>query len=192
MTQEIATFQKTSRACPIHLCLDLNIWCAALLADRKGRQGTASQILVGIAQQGSCTLGPVQLVISWGMLNRLRLVLENKLSIPQSSADLYIDAIKGYAELGASGASPQLSLGGTGLIALQDSEDAHVLETALAGRATVLVTNNFKDFISNDTRIIVPQQHAIHFAPAHAFHIANASQMMHWIRTGHIPTPDSL
>jgi len=129
------------------------------------------------------------------MLNRLRLVLVHQLSIPQSAADLYIDVIKGYAELGASGASPQLSLGGTGVIALPDSEDAHVLETALAGRAKVLVTNNFKDFVSKDIRIIVHQQdnklsapaHAIHFAPAHTFHIANASQMMAWIRSVEIP-----
>lgn len=197
MTQEIATSQKTFWASPIHLCLDLNIWCAALLADRRGKQSTASQILVEIAKQGSCTLGPVQLVISWGMLNRLRLVLEKDLDIPRLAADLYIDAIRGYAELGAFGASPQLCLGGTGVIALQDSEDAHVLETALAGRATVLVTANFKDFISNDTRIILPQQHAnhsapahaIYFAPAHTFHIANASQMMSWIQSGQIPAP---
>lgn len=157
---------------------------------------TACQTLVGIARQGFCTLGLVHLVISWGMLNRLRLVLENKLSIPQSVADLYIDVIKGYAELGASGASPQLSLGGTGVIALPDSEDAHVLETALAGRAKVLVTNNFKDFISNDTRIIVPQKqdsihsepaHAIYFAPAHIVHIANACQIIAWIKSGQIP-----
>lgn len=191
----MTTFQEASGETPIRLCLDLNIWCAALLADRKGKQNTASQTLVGIARQGFCTLGPVQLVISWGMLNRLRLVLVHQLSIPQSAADLYIDVIKGYAELGASGASPQLSLGGTGVIALPDSEDAHVLETALAGRAKVLVTNNFKDFVSKDIRIIVHQQdnklsapaHAIHFAPAHTFHIANASQMMAWIRSVEIP-----
>jgi PIN domain len=195
MTQEIATSQKTFWASPIHLCLDLNIWCAALLADRRGKQSTASQILVEIAKQGSCTLGPVQLVISWGMLNRLRLVLEKDLNIPQSDADLYIDAIRGYAELGASGTSPQLCLGGTGVIPLQDSEDAHVLETALAGRATVIVTANFKDFISKDTRIIVPQEHhnhsapahAIHSTPSHVLHIANTSQMMSWIRSGQIP-----
>jgi predicted nucleic acid-binding protein len=195
MTQEIATFQKKSWGTPIHLCLDLNIWCAALLADRKGRQSTASQTLVAIAKQGFCVLGPVQLVISWGMLNRLRLVLEKDLNIPESAADLYIDAIRGYAELGACGASPQISLGGTGVIALQDSEDAHVLETAVAGRATVLVTANFKDFESKDTRIILPRQHAnhsapahaIYFAPAHTFHIVNTSQMMLWLQSEQIP-----
>ncbi|UKP01400.1 PIN domain-containing protein (plasmid) [Nostoc sp. UHCC 0870] len=196
MTQEIASFPKKTWETPLHLCLDLNIWCAALLADRKGKQGTASQILVEIVKQGFCNLGPVQLVISWGMLNRLRWVLEKDFSIPQSTADLYIDAIRGYAEHGAYGASPQLSLGGTGVIALQDREDAHVLETALAGRAAVLVTANFKDFISTkDAHIILPQQHAnhstpahaIYFSPAHKFHIANTAQMMFWLKSGQIP-----
>ncbi len=171
----------------LRLCLDLNIWCAALLADLKARQGTSCQCLVEIAQQGLCTLGPAQLVISWGMLNRLRLVLERNLNVPHSAGDLYVDAIRGYAELGPVGAGVQLTLGGTGVIALSDSEDAHVLETALAGRASVLVTANFKDFISNDTRLVVLQRHAIYTAPANVLHIAHPFEMMKWLQDGQIP-----
>lgn len=172
----------------LRLCLDLNIWCAALLADRKGRQGTASQCLVEIVRQGSCTIGSVQLVISWGMLNRFRLVLERApFNVPQPVADLYISVTKGYAELGPAGAGPQLTLGGTGVIALQDGEDAHVLETALAGQASVLVTANFKDFISNDTRIVIPERYAIHTTPAHVLRIAHPYEMMGWLRLGRIP-----
>lgn len=171
----------------LRLCLDLNIWCAALLADLKGRQGTSSQCLVEIVRQGVCTLGSVQLVISWGMLNRLRLVLEKNLKISRSAADLYVDALGGYAELAPASTRQQLTLGGTGVIALSDTEDAHVLETALAGRATVLVTANFKDFISNDTRIIVLGRHAIHTTPAHVFHIAHPYYMIDWLRNGQIP-----
>ena len=171
----------------LRLCLDLNIWCAALLADLKGRQGTSSQSLVEIVRQGVCPLGSVQLVISWGMLNRLRLVLEKNLQVSRSAADLYIDTIRGYAELHPFSTGAQLTLGGTGVIALSDTEDAHVLETALAGQASVLVTANFKDFISNDTRIIVVGRHAIHTAPAHVLHIAHPYYMMDWLRAGHIP-----
>lgn len=121
------------------------------------------------------------------MLNRLRLVLEKNLKISRSTADLYIDAIRGYAELHPSSTEPQLTLGGTGIIALSDTEDAHVLETALAGRAVVLVTANFKDFISNDTHIIIPERHATHTAPAHILHIAHPYYMMDWLRAGQIP-----
>ena len=49
------------------------------------------------------------------MLNHLRLVLERNLNISQSAAELYVDAIRGYAELGPVGTGPQLTLGGTGV-----------------------------------------------------------------------------
>ena len=81
-------------------------------------------------RQGSCALGEVQLIISWGMLNRLQKVLKKNLQVSDLVANLYIDAIQGYVKL-----NPQLTLGGTGIIPLQDTEDVHVLETALAGRA---------------------------------------------------------
>jgi predicted nucleic acid-binding protein len=173
----------------LRICLDLNIWCAALLADLKGKQGTSCQTLVEMARQGWCPLGSVQLIISWGMLNRLRLVLEKDLNVLQTAANLYVDAIKGYAELGPVGAAPQLTLGGTGVIALSDSEDVHVLETALAGRASVLVSANFKDFISKDTRIVLPQRYAIHTAPTHVLQIAHPFGMMQWLHDGLIPNP---
>ena len=89
------------------------------------------------------------------MLNRSRTVLEGSLNVSHLAADLYIYAIRWYAQLGPTGASPQLTLGGVGVIALQDVEDAHVLETALPGKANVLVTANFRDFISNDTHVIL-------------------------------------
>lgn len=168
----------------VRLCLDLNIWCASLLADFKGRQNTSCQCLIEIVQQGYCELGKVQLIISWGMLNRLRQVLEKDLQISHPAADLYIDTIRGYTQL-----SPQLTLGGTGVVPLQDDEDAHVLETALAGKATVLVTANFKDFISKDTHIIIPKRHAIHASPTHIFHIAHPYLMMEWLRANQIPKP---
>jgi predicted nucleic acid-binding protein len=167
------------------LCLDLNIWCAALLADGKGRKGTASQTLVEFVRQGVCPIAPVRLIISWGMLNRLRWVLEEKLKVSSSAADLYVETISEYALLG-----PQLTLGGTGVIALADTEDAHVLETALAGKANVLVTGNFKDFLSNDTYVVTPEKHAIHIAPGHIVQIAHPSLMMSWIRLGQIPKPN--
>ena len=167
----------------LRLCLDLNIWCAALLADFKGRQDTSCQCLVEIVRQGSCALGEVQLIISWGMLNRLQKVLKKNLQVSDVVANLYIDAIQGYAQL-----NPQLTLGGTGIIPLQDTEDVHVLETALAGRANVLVTANFKDFISNDTQICIPQRHGIHISPAHIFHIAHPYLMMDWLKASQIPS----
>lgn len=166
----------------LRLCLDLNIWCAALLSEKKGRSNTSSQKLVEIVSEGKSSLGEVQLVISWGMLNRLRKVLEQDLAVSSLTTMTYLTAIQGFASMGVS-----LTLGGTGVIPLQDTEDAHVLETALAGRADILVTANFKDFVGNDTRLIIPQRHAIYFAPNHHFHIVHPYLMMDWLKLGEIP-----
>ena len=165
----------------IRLCLDLNIWCAALLADFKGRQNTSSQRLVQIVRSGFCSLGDVELVISWGMLERLEKVLIYDLKIDSEVAHLYLNAIIGFAQL-----APQLTLGGTGVLPLNDLEDAHVLETAIAGRADILVTANFKDFVNNDSRIIVPERHLFYFSPAHQFQIVHPYLMMDWLNTGTI------
>jgi predicted nucleic acid-binding protein len=171
----------------LRLCLDLNIWCAALLADAKGRNGTASQCLVDIVRRGSCRLAPVQLIVSWGMLNRLRKVLEKDLHVSESVANLYIGTIGAYAQAGAVGASPQLTLGGTDVVAIHDTEDAHVLETAIAGRANLLVTANFKDFLSKDTVVVVPSRHAIYSTSTHAFHIVHPYLAVDWTRSTSIP-----
>jgi predicted nucleic acid-binding protein len=171
----------------LRICLDLNIWCAALLADGKGRQNTASQSLVAMVRQGSCLSSPVQLVISWGMLNRLQKVLIQDLKISTQTAELYIGTIAAYAHLGAMGASPQLTLGGTGVIPIRDTEDAHVLETAIAGKANIVITANFKDFISKDTQVVIPGKHAVYQSPDHAFQIAHPYLMMDWLRSGQIP-----
>lgn len=100
----------------LRLCLELNIWCAALISDRKGKQDSACQCLVSIAESGICMLGPVQLIVSWGMLNRLSSVLLEKLSIPDEVAKEYVDQIREFAEIGPARDEPQLTLGGTGVI----------------------------------------------------------------------------
>jgi predicted nucleic acid-binding protein len=171
----------------LRVCLDLNIWCAALLADGKGRENTASQSLVAMIRQGTCLSQSVQLVISWGMLNRLRKVLNQDLKVSAQVADTYLSAIAVCAHLGALGASPQLTLGGTGVIPLRDTEDGHVLETAIAGRADFLVTANFKDFITKNTAVVTLDRYAIHQSPDCTVHIVHPYLMMEWLRTGNMP-----
>ena len=158
-------------------CLDLNIWCAALLADLKGNQNSACQNLVGIANNGGADFGSVQLVISWGMLNRLQDVLV-RLGIRQSDAMGYVDTIRASASL-----SPSITLGGTGIIPLQDEEDRHVLETALAGKADVLITANFRDFLGKETQTLTAERHYRYVAVDHSLDIVHPYLMMEWIRT---------
>lgn len=165
----------------LRLCLDLNIWCAALLADAKGREDTSSQRLVHIVRFGFCSLGKVELVISWGMIQRLEKVLRKDLKVDTRVVNLYLESIVGFAQL-----APQLTLGGTGILPMQDIEDAHVLETAVAGRANILVTANFKDFLANDTRIIIPERHYLYVSPVHQVHIVHPYLMMNWLNNGSI------
>jgi hypothetical protein len=80
------------------ICLDLNVWCAAYLADRAGRQETASQTLVEAARLGNVAHEPLQLIVSWGMLERLKLVLVDQLQFDPSDANALVDAIAGYAK----------------------------------------------------------------------------------------------
>ncbi len=80
----------------LRLCLALNIWCAALLAERKNRQDTACQTLVRIVRERECVWGKVELVISWGMLNRLEKVLIKDLKVSPLSAQLYLKGIENY------------------------------------------------------------------------------------------------
>ena len=170
---------------PLKLCLDLNIWCAALLSELKGKQGKESQTLIKYIQQGSYDFRSIQLIISYGMLNRLKSVLKNQLKIPDSVCDSYIKVIESYT-------SPQIILGGVGVIPLKDEEDRQVLETALAGKATLLITRNFKDFITyNDTYIIKNKEHAIHIGNSHKLHIVYPPLALHWIKANNIPTIDS-
>ncbi|MBD2134948.1 PIN domain-containing protein [Sphaerospermopsis sp. FACHB-1094] len=171
----------------LRLCLDLNIWCAALLADAKGRKGTACQTLVEIVRCGNCNLGKVELVISWGMLNRLQQVLQTqpKLQVLPDDAITYINIIHGYTKI-----SPQLTLGGTGIIPISDIEDQHVLETALSGKATILITANFEDFLTKDVEIIIPERHGIYRSPSHSLQIVHPYLMMNWFNEGKIPILD--
>ncbi|MDJ0689270.1 MAG: PIN domain-containing protein [Xenococcaceae cyanobacterium MO_188.B32] len=115
-------------------------------------------------------------------VNRLSKVLEKDLGVSPLATMMYINAIRGYAQLGVS-----LTLGGTGVTPMQDTEDVHVLETALSGRANLLVTANFKDFLCDDTQLIIPQRHAIHIAPNHRFHIVHPYLMMDWLHQGQMP-----
>jgi predicted nucleic acid-binding protein len=167
----------------LRLCLDLNIWVAALLADRKGRTNTGSQYLVEIVKSGSSPVGAVNLIISLGMLDELKSVIVEHLGLNIETSDAYVSAIEEYAKLGA-----QLTLGGTGVIGLRDIEDAHVLETAIAGRADFLVTANFKDFlVDRDTKIEIPDRHAIYYSSAHSLQIVHPYLMLEWTRRRDLP-----
>lgn len=174
----------------VRLCLDLNVWCAAYLADKHGRRDTASARLTEIAREGKCSLGPTQLVVSWGMIDRLREVFERNRWTDPAEPDLVVSAIVSYASVGPVGIPPYLVIGGTEVIPLDDDEDVHVLETAIAGDADILATSDFDDFITYRTRIIEPGRIAVFEGPRKSLLIAHPFVVAAWEREGRIPDFD--
>ncbi|MDR7117719.1 hypothetical protein J2X41_003635 [Caulobacter sp. BE254] len=125
----------------------------AILSEKLARRGTAALALVDAVRSGLSARGPVALVVSWGMLNRLREVLV-RFEFGALEAERLVQVIATIARDG-----PSLTLGGAGVLPLDDEEDRHVLETALAGGADMLVTQNLKDFVGQDTRVLVADRY---------------------------------
>jgi len=132
----------------LRICLDLNVWLGAFLSERLGHTGTATQTLVDAVRSGACERGPVALVISWGMLNRLQRVLVVQ-GFGETPAQRLVEVIATYAREG-----PSLTLGGVGVLPMDDEEDRHVVETAFAGEADLLVTHNLDDFAGPDLQTL--------------------------------------
>ena len=98
---------------------------------------------------------------------------------PRFSGELARDHVDTIAALAK---YPQLVLGGTGVIPIEDEEDAAVLETALSGRADLLVTRNFKDFVaSNDAKVLRNGEVARYQYPGHSLLIVQPRAAMAWM-----------
>ncbi|THD60938.1 PIN domain-containing protein [Phenylobacterium sp.] len=137
----------------LRVCLDLNVWCGALLAQGLGRKDTAAGFLAHTVRGGASAQGPIALVISLGMLDRLRTVLARDLGFGEGDADRLCELIAAYGREG-----PSLTLGGVGVLPVSDEEDRHVLETAWSGQADVLVTHNLTDFLEAGAETLVDEQ----------------------------------
>ncbi|HEX6748228.1 MAG TPA: PIN domain-containing protein [Longimicrobium sp.] len=168
------------------LCLDLNIWCAYALANARKRNENTIQMLVEAVRRGECALGLTQLVISWGLINRLAQVLARKLGFSRLALETVLEEMILTSRLGPDPGDPLIILGGAGVIPLRDQEDVHVLEVAVAGRADVLVTGNLVDFIGYRTEILKPDRIALHRTPDHEVIIARPAEVAAWIRNGAI------
>ena len=189
----------------IGLCVDLNVWVRHLLGIREGRERmTASHAIVEAAQTGRAACGPVQLVVSHAMLSRLEDVLV-RLGFAPSDSAVFCSLIGAFARRGPYGVPPHLVLGGGTASTAEarmpvydpydasivpqraDDEDGRVLDTAIAGRAHILATYNFKDFQSPNTVLLTPGQVQVHRSAHHDVFIMHTPFVAHYLRTGELP-----
>lgn len=63
-----------------------------------------------------------------------------------------------------------------------DAEDAHVVDVAVAGRADVIVTANFTDFVSSRTEVVRAGQIAVIEHAGGRVVVAHPAEFAGWVR----------
>lgn len=175
----------------IRICLDLNVWVADFLGTRRGRRGGSGPWLADAIRNASSPAGLFQLVVSLGMLDRLTLVLVRDFGVDPAAADAAVRAIAAIASLGPAGDYPYIVFGGN-VYPIRDTEDRHVLEVAVAGKADVLVSANLADFDMNGIESIGNGLGVrIYAIPGrYKLVIAHPDYICRWLRDGIVPTAD--
>jgi predicted nucleic acid-binding protein len=186
----------------LRLTLDVNVWVNNYLSLAMGREDSAAQQLVRSAFLGHCRLGPVQPIISHAMLETLQEVLARS-GLPEVYAVAARNAVEAAATGGIAPEPPHLVLA-SGVQPVKDTEDRSVLETAIAGAADLLVTNNFDDFTPGpradiDAEIIrrglAGRADILLFRRSrleHGFVIASVFAARAWLNDGMAPPKDIL
>jgi|SRR5579872_991336 len=128
---------------------DVNVLVSKLNADRAGRSSTISQKIIRHLTAGSIIGEPVQIAMSFKMLDTYREVLLRK-DYPEELVDESISSLIGMMKFGPLGFDPHIVLGGSPNPALKDNEDGAVLAAAYAAKANILITDNLKDFAGQD------------------------------------------
>ncbi len=169
----------------IRICLDLNVWIADFLSTRRERRSGSSAWLADAVRSGMSPAGPVQLVVSLGMLDRLASVLTREFAVPPILADALVRAISNIAEFGPAGDYPHVVVGGS-VYPIRDVEDRHVLEVAVAGHADVLATANLRDFDMDDIEKVGSGSRVRIYVPPgrNALVIAHPDHVCAWLRAG--------
>jgi hypothetical protein len=153
----------------IRLAVDINVFVADILSSRPRGRASASTRIVEAVREGRCPAGPVQLIASLPLIENFADVLRRRLGFSRADADEKAWLLEQYALDGPMPSHPHVVVG-SGYIpfeseqqlraALADQlrpenaaklfneiqDDRYVLETALAGRADLLVTADVDGF----------------------------------------------
>jgi PIN domain len=152
----------------VRLAPDINVFIADILSRRNRRRATASTRIVDAVSSGRSPAGPVQLVTSLPIIENYANVLERRLGYEAADAAEKAWILEQYAREGPLPTDPYVAVGSGYLqfeteqewlqatqthLKRRDRElfneiqdDRYVLETAVVGRADLLVTCDVSDF----------------------------------------------
>ena len=194
----------------VRLALDINVLVADVLAQRKGRRGTACSMLVEAVRDGTCPAGPVQLVTSIPIIENYANVLQRHLGYSGAEASEKAWLLEQYAIEGPMPEHPRVVVGSryipfeTELEMRQAIEnfadpanaarlfnevqdDRYVLETALAGHADLLTTANVSDFARRSAIHLERDDVVLFPFSGRTLVIATPAFAAYWLRRGVVP-----
>jgi PIN domain len=194
----------------LRLAVDINVFVADILAQRRGFRGSAATMIATAVRDGSCPAGPVQLVTSVPIIENYANVLHRHLGYSSEDAEAKAWMLSEYAIDGPVPESPRVVVGagyipfeteeqlqqsitqqagtaGTGKLFDEIRDDRYVLETALAGRADILVTGDVHGF-SKGSAIKLRRGDIVLFPfGGRRLVIGNPAFVAYWLRQGVIP-----
>lgn len=153
----------------IRLAVDINVFVADILSSRPQGRASASTRIIEAVREGRCPAGLVQFIASLPMIENFADVLRRRLGYSRSNADEKAWLLEQYALDGPMPSGPYVSVGSRYIpfeteeqlrkaaetqlgpenaekLFNEVQDDRYVLETALAGRADILVTADLAGF----------------------------------------------
>lgn len=141
----------------LRVVIDVNVWVAHAMAAYFGRgPGSAASRIIDIARSASMGERSAQVVISLEMIDNVERVLVRR-GVSDAMARNVAASIIELVNAGPEELNPHLLLSGRDQLTALGREDAGVLATAIAAKASILITTNMKDFITNDGEVIETQ-----------------------------------
>ena len=194
----------------VRLAVDINVFIGEILSERYGRRGSTSTVLVEFVRDGRCPAGPLQLITSLPIIENFANVLRRKFGYDAQAADQKAWLLEAYALEGPAPSRPLLNVGG-GYIPFESEaqmrqsiaaqarqtdtdklfdelrDDRFVLETALAGRADILVTCDVADFVRGPAIRFQRTDVVLFPFAGRTVVIGTPSFAVYWLRQGIVP-----
>ena len=124
-----------------------------LMAIQNGRTGTSAQAVIAVTREMKVGDQPVQLIVSLEMADTLERVL-TRVGFSAARSHNFASSVIDLMKAGPEQLDPHLLISGRDQLGMHDREDAGVLATAIAAKADLIVTDNLRDFQTNDSETI--------------------------------------